>query len=396
MVKRFSKKVALGMCATVVAMNCIGVTEAFADTEKGSLTVTYQKSAKNKRGRDFDSAFNAASSSVQDSFAIISLKSCNGKDYTASYCLDYNKIATAKDKVTEGYNDVSNEEQVLVNYALVKGFSDTYTDPKSISVDDANLYYATQSLIWVITEGQFYNDKGRAKLEKKFGVDDETFKATYDKLYNEVKEAVELPEFAATDAKDADTIKLEWDDTANAYTTTLEKIGILKDAEVTDVPDGVDVTVEKDKINIKSTKELAKDDIKFTVKSQTKGKVVMWSNAAGHQPQATIDETEEVVDYDSFINVETSKKEAGATEIIEEEAPKAEPVATEEPKVEEKKEEVKPTEAPVVTEAPKADKGEEYVPNTGDEAPIKVIAAILGVSAVVGVVCLIVFKKKSM
>ena len=282
-----------------------------------------------------------------DNMVMIALKGNNQSKYTTAYCIEFGKKATDDDELTAKYDNLYAGVRRIVNYALLEGFYkefsesdfDAYGNIKlsSLTNNELRQYYAAQVLIWIATEGYFYNDTERTKIENAFFRSDKylnkdrsitmaSCKEYYEHYYNKVKYNFEAPSFAAqsTDLYSLMNLssnshakhKLIYNSTTKKYEITLTNINkdsiafsttthnysafkncSFTTAQLNDLVDkGITVTRSDDKetITITSNKAITEGQVIIIyggTSTAMQSKIAVWENASDAQSVASLDYT---------------------------------------------------------------------------------------------------------
>lgn len=247
----------------------------------------------------------------------IAIKDSSKGYYEPSYCIGYEKYANTNDglssKQTDAGSLMTNEQAMLINYAIMLGFNRQQIDVNSTNVDETNDYFATQALVWIIKDGFFYKDAERKAIAEDFAMRWPATKDKYNALYTAVSAQVQVPSFV-----NGTENVMKWNAATNKFEITLtntkyeSNVSAMKTAKVdtSSLPQGVEAKIEGDKLIITSTNEITTAfNVKLVKNIEKKGRVVAWKNTAGDkQPQATIDYDQEAIPQEFLVPVKTDNK----------------------------------------------------------------------------------------
>ena len=282
-----------------------------------------------------------------DNMVMIALKEDNQSKYRTAYCIEFGKKATDDDELIANYEKLPSGVKNVVNYALLEGFYKEFSASdfdangniklSSLSNNELRQYYAAQVLIWIATEGYFYNDAQRTKIENAMFRSDKylnkdrsitmaSCREYYEHYYNKVKYNFEAPSFAVL-STDLNTImnasshakakhKLTYNTTTKKYEITLTntnkesidfsstthsysafkncaftaaQINALSEKGIT-----IKRSDDKESVTITSNKALTSGQL-ITIYGGTstsmQSKIVAWENAADAQSVASLDTT---------------------------------------------------------------------------------------------------------
>lgn len=292
--------------------------------------------------------YNTKASAVLHAIAI---KDSSKGYYEPSYCIGYDKYANTNDGLSSKQTDagalMTNEQAMLINYAIMLGFNRDKIDVNSSNINDTNDYFATQTLVWIIKDGFYYKDAERKAIADYFAERWPDTKDKYNNLYNAVSEQVQVPSFV-----NGQENVMKWNECTQKFEITLtntnyqSNVSAMKTAKVdtSSLPQGVEAKVEGDKLIITSENEITTAfKVKLVKNIEKKGRVVAWKNTAGDkQPQVTIDYDQEAIPQEFEVPVKTDTKPVVATP-----APTVTPTVT--PTPTQTPVTVAPTETPVAT-----------------------------------------------
>ena len=370
--------------------------------------------------KSLPSPFNTKSYTVLHAIAI---KDSSKGYYEPSYCIGYDKVASSNDglssKTEAAGSLMTNEQAMLINYAIMFGFNKEQIDVSSTNQTDANNYFATQSLVWIIKEGLFYKDAERTAVANNFIKKWPAIKDTYNAVYNSVATQVQVPSFV-----NGTENVMKWNACTQKFeltltnTKSLSNVSAMKTAKVdtSTLPQGVEAKIEGEKLILTSSNEITTPfKVKLVKNIEKKGRVVAWKNTAGDkQPQVTIDYDQEAIPQEFEVTFKTETKpvvtpaptepapttpvtespvtqapvtetpvtEAPATETPVTEAPATEPAVTPEcqkPAEEEVFEVKEVTQEETTAEAEVTEKIDES-PKTGDESNLAIAYKLIGAS----------------
>lgn len=250
--------------------------------------------------------------------AVLGMRQSNRNSYEICYCVDYGLGAWTNDYLTSNYTNMTSEQRILLNYAMLYGFNSGSINLKTITNDQVNRYFATQSLVWIIKEGYFYKDSERAKIEDFFAKLYPDSKSYYSSLYNNVKYMAAAPSFATSSRTTSNINTMKWNSSSKRYELVLNNT--IKDSahsalssftvDKSTLPSGVSVSISGENLYIYSTKDISNyATIRFTKNMNRKGRLVAWTNSAStRQSQITLDYDENPYEKEAFINIATEKK----------------------------------------------------------------------------------------
>ena len=234
----------------------------------------------------------------------IGIQDAGKNHYEPSYCIDYSKVASTNDglssKTEVASSLMTNEQAMLINYAIMFGYNKQQIDVSSTNQTETNDYFATQSLIWIIKEGFFYKDAERTAIANNFIKRWPGIQNTYNKVYSAVSTQVQVPSFVnATENVmkwNACTLKFELTLTNSKYLSNVSAMNTIK-VDTSTLPQGVEAKIEGDKLILTSSNEITTAfKVKLVKNIDKKGRVVAWKNTAGDkQAQVTIDYDQEAV-----------------------------------------------------------------------------------------------------
>ena len=245
------------------------------------------------------------------------IKEAGKSNYTTSYCIDMAKLA-GKGDVLSADMQIDATQARLINYAMIYGFNQKSYNYSSGSQTDTNHFFSTQSLIWIIRAGQFYNDSNRTTLENYFFKSWPAIKTKYQDIYKKVKFQDLAPSYVNNT-----TNVMKWNASTKKFELTLTNTYIdgsysannTVKVDTASLPSGVSAKVEGEKLIITSTEEFTSEKtIKITKAPTGKGKIVCWNvSVASKQPQATLDYDEDAIGREFSIKIKTDKKPVDPT-----------------------------------------------------------------------------------
>ena len=252
----------------------------------------------------------------------IAIKDSSKGYYEPSYCIGYDKHANTNDGLSSKQTDagalMTNEQAMLINYAIMLGFNREKIDVNSSNVNDTNDYFATQTLVWIIKDGYYYKDAERKAIADNFAKRWPATKDKYNTLYNAVSAQVQVPSFV-----NGQENVMKWNESTQRFEITLtntksqSNVSAMKTAKVVtgSLPQGVEAKIEGEKLIITSKNEITTAfKVKLVKNIEKKGRVVAWKNTAGDkQPQVTIDYDQEAIPQEFEVPVKTDKKPVVAT-----------------------------------------------------------------------------------
>jgi hypothetical protein len=236
------------------------------------------------------------------------IKESGKSNYTTSYCIDFSKTAKSGGTLNADMQ-IDATQARLINYAMLYGFNSKTYNVTCGTKADTEHFFATQSLIWIIKTGNFYNDANRIKLENYFFKAWPGIKSKYQTIYQKVKYQDMLPSYAnSSNTLKWNACSKKFEGTlTNTFTSGANSANATVKVNTSSLPSGVQVTVSGEQVKITSTTEFTSNKvIKFTKAPNMKGKVVCWNVAvAGQQPQATLDYDMDPIAREFVINVKT-------------------------------------------------------------------------------------------
>jgi hypothetical protein len=245
------------------------------------------------------------------------IKEAGKSNYTTYYCIDMAKLAKKGDTLSADMQ-IDATQARLINYAMIYGFNSKSYNYASGTQADTNHFFSTQSLIWIIRAGQFYNDANRTTLENYFFKSWPAVKDKYQDIYKKVKFQDLAPSYVNNNVN-----VMKWNSCSNKFELTLTNT--YKDGsysanntvkvDTSTLPSGVSARVEGEKLILTSTTEFTSEKtIKITKVPTNKGKIVCWNvSVSSRQPQATLDYDEYAISREFNIKIKTEKKPVVAT-----------------------------------------------------------------------------------
>lgn len=308
----------VGLVATQVAFTGASKKASASHSETASIRYTSMriKSTTTAANTSLPAPFNT---STYSSMPALSIKDASKGYYEPSYCIDYSKVASTNDglssKTEVASSLMTNEQAMLINYAIMFGYNKQQIDVSSTNQTETNDYFATQSLIWIIKEGFFYKDAERTAIANNFIKRWPGIQNTYNKVYSAVSTQVQVPSFVnATENVmkwNACTQKFELTLTNTKYLSNVSAMNTIK-VDTSTLPQGVEAKIEGDKLILTSSNEITTEfKVKLVKNTDKKGRVVAWKNTAGDkQAQVTIDYDQEAIPQVFEMSYKTETKPA--------------------------------------------------------------------------------------